>query len=162
MARSEPLRIHRSAVLPEWIDYNGHMNVAYYVLAFDHATDAMFDRLGIGRAYRETANCSTFAVEMNVSYVREVHAGDPLTFATWILGVDAKRLHYYHEMHHGTEGWLAAGCEFLSLHIDMERRRTAPFPDDIRAGLEEMRDAHALLPRPERVGRVFGVPVPAR
>lgn len=157
MATPEPLRVHREAVRPEWIDYNGHMNVAYYVLAFDHATDAMYDRLGLDRAYRERTNCSTFAVEMNVSYVREVHEGDALSFATWIVGVDDKRLHYYHEMYHADEGWLAATCELLSLHIDMARRRTVPFPEDIRAGLEAVRAEHAKLPRPERIGRTFGV-----
>jgi len=160
MATGEPLRVYREAVLPEWIDYNGHMNVAYYVLAFDHATDAMYDHLGLDRAYRERTGCSTFAVEMNVSYVREVHEGDPLAFATWILGVDDKRLHYYHEMYHGAEGWLAATCELLSLHIDMARRRTAPFSEDIRTRLEAVRAAHAALPRPERVGRTFGVKDP--
>ena len=66
MTIEAPLQIYRDRVRPEWIDYNGHMNVAYYVLAFDYATDAFFDHLGIGRDYKNAANCSTFAVEMNV------------------------------------------------------------------------------------------------
>lgn len=153
-----PLQLYRDRVRPEWIDHNGHMNVAYYVLAFDYATDAFFDYLGLGIRYLEKHSCSTFAVEMNVSYVREVHEGDPLVFRTWLLGHDAKRLHYYHEMYHGEDGWLAAGCELMSLHIDMAIRRTAPFPDRIRMKLDEVAVAHAAVPAPERVGRVIAIP----
>lgn len=159
MTIEAPLQIYRDRVRPEWIDYNGHMNVAYYVLAFDYATDAFFDYLRLGKDYLKQANCSTFAVEMNVSYVREVHEGDPLAFRTWLLGHDAKRLHYYHEMYHADEGWLAAGCELMSLHIDMSVRRTAPFPDDVKSWLGEVAAAHTAIPAPERVGRKITVPV---
>jgi acyl-CoA thioester hydrolase len=158
MALEAPLRIYTDTVRPEWIDYNGHMNVAYYVLAFDYATDAFFDYLGIGRAYKEGSGCSTFAADMNAGYRREVHVGDPLAFATWFLGHDDKRLHYYHEMYHGTEGWLASTCELLSLHIDMAARRTAPFPDIVMARLEEVRAAHASVRLPEGVGRQIRAP----
>lgn len=158
MSTDAPFTRYRDTVRPEWIDYNGHMNVAYYVLAFDYATDAFFDHLGIGQSYKNSTDHSTFAVEMNVSYIREVHEGDPLSFATWFLGHDAKRLHYIHEMYHGDEGWLAARCELLSLHIDMSARRTAPFPDNVMARLGEIRAAHAKLPVPEGVGRGFGIP----
>lgn len=158
MMKDAPLQLYRDRVRPEWIDYNGHMNVAFYVLAFDYATDAFFDHLGIGRDYKEAANSSTFAVEMNVSYVREVHEGDPLAFRTWLLGHDAKRLHYYHEMYHAEEGWLAAGCELMSLHIDMSIRRTAPFPGHIMSRLAEVAATHAAAPAPDRVGRVISMP----
>ena len=158
MTIEDPLQIYRDRVRHEWIDYNGHMNVAYYVLAFDYATDAFFDYLGIGRAYKQSADRSTFAVEMNVSYIRELHEGDPLTFRTWLLGCDAKRLHYYHEMCHEPEGWLAAGCELMSLHIDMSARRTTPFPDDIKVRLDKVATAHAAIPAPERVGRRIAMP----
>lgn len=158
MTMDAPLQLYRDRVRPEWIDYNGHMNVAYYVLAFDYATDAFFDYLGVGRDYKEAHDYSTFAVEMNVSYVREVREGDPLAFRTWLLGHDAKRLHYYHEMRHGDEGWLAAGCELMSLHIDMAIRRTAPFPDQIMANLDRVAAAYAAVPAPERVGRKISMP----
>jgi len=158
MTIEAPLQIYRDNVRPEWIDHNGHMNVAYYVLGFDYATDAFFDYLGLGQSYLQRANSSTFAVEMNVSYVREVHEGDPLVFRTWLLGHDHKRLHYYHEMYHANEGWLAAGCELMSLHIDMSVRRTAPFPDSIRLRLADVAAAHDAIPVPERVGRRIAMP----
>ena len=153
-----PLKIYTDTVRPEWIDYNGHMNVAYYVLAFDYATDALFDHLGVGQDYKNESGCSTFAVDMNVGYRREVQEGDPLSFATWFLGYDAKRLHFFHEMYHATEGWLAANCELLSLHIDMARRKTAPFPDSILSRLAAVRAAHSRLPAPEGVGRKIRAP----
>jgi len=158
MAIEAPLRIYTDTVRPEWIDYNGHMNVAYYVLAFDYATDAFFDYLGIGREYKERSGCSTFAADMNIGYRREVHEGDPLSFATWFLGHDDKRLHYYHEMYHATEGWLASTCELLSLHIDMAARRTTPFPDAVTARFREVRESHATVPLPEGVGRQIRAP----
>ena len=83
-----PLELHTSTVLPEWIDYNGHMNVAYYVLAFDHATDAFLDYLGLDHAYKARANVTTFVADMNVTYVREVVEGDPLRFTTQLLEHD--------------------------------------------------------------------------
>jgi len=158
MAIDVPLRLYTDTVRPEWIDYNGHMNVAYYVLAFDNATDAFFDYLGIGRAYKEASGCSTFAADMNLGYRREVHEGDALAFATWFLGHDDKRLHYYHEMYHAAEGWLAASCELLSLHIDMAARRVAPFPGTVMARLKDIRAAHAAAPRPDGVGRQIRAP----
>ena len=63
MRIESPLCLYTGEALPEWIDYNGHMNVAYYVLAFDHATDAFLDYLGMGQAYRDEQNCSAFVVE---------------------------------------------------------------------------------------------------
>src|SRR5689334_23702602 len=95
----EPLlSLHTEEVLPEWVDYNGHMNVAWYVLAFDHATDALLDWLGLGRAYAESENRSVFVLETHVTYEREVTAGDTLRFRTRLIDHDARRLHVFHEM----------------------------------------------------------------
>ena len=77
MTANGPLQLHESVVQPEWIDYNGHMNVAFYVLAFDHATDAFLDHIGLDHRYKNEANCTTFVVDMNVCYLGEVLEGDP-------------------------------------------------------------------------------------
>ena len=151
------LRLHAESVRPEWIDYNGHMNVAYYVLAFDHATDRLLDHVGLGAAYVESENQSVFVLEMHVTYDREVTAGDPLAFTTRILDVDAKRVHLQHAMHHETQGWLAATNELVLMHIDLEARRSAPLPIAARTRLETIRDAQAGLPVPSQVGRAIGL-----
>ena len=151
------LELHREVVRPEYIDWNGHMNVAYYVLVFDHATDALFDHIGLDEAYRKERDFTTFTLEAQVTYQREVLEGDPLRITTQLLDYDHKRAHYFHRMHHAEEGWLAATNELLSLHIDTRKRRSAPFPDDILARWAEIHEAHAALPRPPEAGRAMGI-----
>ena len=92
---SAPLDRHRANVRPEWIDANGHMNVGYYVIAFDHATDTLCDQLGVGWSYVEHRLGMVFILEAHVTYDREVHAADLLRITTQILDHDAKRLHFF-------------------------------------------------------------------
>ena len=155
---SAPFQFHAETVRPEWIDYNGHMNVAYYLLAFDHATDAVLDHFGIGKDYAESAGRSMFVVEAHLTYAREVTQGDGLRFASTILAADAKRLHLFHEMRHAGEGFLAATAEFLLLHVDLADRRAAPFAEETRGRLAAAAEAHAALPRPPQAGRAVGQP----
>ena len=90
---NERLVVHRSAVRPDWIDYNGHMNVAFYLLAFDQALDALFDAIGLTQPYRKRHRVSTFALEVHLCYLREVHLKDPLRFEVQMLDLDEKRFH---------------------------------------------------------------------
>ncbi|WP_372398526.1 thioesterase family protein [Azospirillum sp. HJ39] len=148
-----PLDLHRETVRPEWIDYNGHMNVAYYLLAFDHATDAVLDRFGIGKAYVAAENRSVFVVDAHLTYAREVTEGAPLRFASRLLGADAKRLHLFHEMRHAEDGWLAATAEFMLLHVDLASRKTNPFPPAVAEALARQAAAHGAEPWPPQAGR---------
>ncbi len=157
MSIPAPLTLHREAVQPAWIDYNGHMNVAYYVLAFDHATDALFDFLQVGETYRRATGCSFFAVRQNIDYVQEVHAGEMLSFETHFLGCDGKRLHFHHAMYHLQKGYLAATTELLALHVNLAARRAAPIPEDARARAGDLAEAHAILPEPEGLARKIGL-----
>ena len=150
-------RLHRETVRPEWVDYNGHMNVAYYVLIFDHATDAVLDRLGIGQAYRERSGCSVFVAEAHVTYEREAHEGQQVEMESRVMGFDGKRLILYHEMTFPDENGLVASNEVLCLHVDLEARRTAPLPADAASRLAEVADAHARLPPPLRAGRAISL-----
>jgi acyl-CoA thioester hydrolase len=99
------------------------MNVAYYVLAFDRATDAFYDALGIGWPYLERERKSLFTLAMNVDYVREVMAGTRVRIESRLLDYDPKRIHYFHAMHDAREGWLAATNELVAMHVDMASRR---------------------------------------
>jgi acyl-CoA thioester hydrolase len=155
---TDPLiRLHTETVRPEWIDYNGHMNVAYYVLAFDHATDRLLDHAGLGIAYVKETNRSVFVLEMHVTYEREVGEGDSLAFTTRILDIDAKRVHLIHAMHHAAEGWLAATNELVLMHIDLEARRSCPLPESALKALTEIHRSQASLPMPPQTGRVIGL-----
>jgi acyl-CoA thioester hydrolase len=153
-------RTCRLPVAPDWIDYNGHMNVGYYVVAFDRASDALLDHLDLGEAYRRRADASVFVVEAHVTYDREVREGDPLLFETILLNADAKRLHFIHRMYHETEGFLAATNEIMGLHVDLNARRSAPFPGEVAAGITAMVEAHSGVERPPQVGRLIGIPAP--
>jgi|SRR5690348_2646414 len=141
----------------EWTDQNGHMNVAYYVLAFDRATDAFYDTLGIGWSYLDRTGRSVFTLAMNVDYLGEVFAGDSVRIVGRVIDCDYKRIHYCHEMHHATKGYLAATNEVLSMHVNMATRRSEPFPPDLQTRFAEVKAAHAALPLPQQVGRKLGI-----
>ena len=152
-----PLELHTDRVRPEWIDANDHMNVAYYMLAFDGATDALLDYLGLDPEYTQATGGSTFTAEAHISYLREVLEGDPLRFTTRLLAYDAKRFHYVHCMYHAEKNHLAATCEFMVLSVDLKNRRVAPLPELALTKLDELLRAHADLPVPEQVGHVMAV-----
>lgn len=145
-------------VEPAWIDYNGHMNMAYYHVLFDKAVDEGFGVTGLGPDYVEERNASYFAAEVHVLYKRELKANDAVRVTLQLLDFDEKRLHFYMEIRHATEGWVAATSENLALHVDMGSRKVAPFPDDILRHLSVMKAAHARLPRPGAIGRVIAIP----
>ena len=152
-----PFDRYRTSVRPEWIDNNGHMNMGYYVVVFDLATDEWLGWVGLDAAHRETQKVTTFCLEAHVTYHREVRAGDPLRFTTRLLGHDAKRVHYIHEMFHADEGYLASTNELMSLHVSEATRRGAPMAPAILARLAQVQVVHDALPRLPQVGRVMGL-----
>lgn len=145
-------------VEPQWIDRNGHLNMAYYHVLFDQATDEVLSLVGLNQDYLEARNGSSFTAECHVLYKRELTESDLVRVTAQLIDFDDKRLHYYLEMRHAQEGWLAATSENLSLHIDMTDRKVAPFPADILANLALMKAAHRLMPSPAAVGRIIGMP----
>ena len=152
-----PLSLHRDQVKAGWIDFNGHMNVAYYVLAFDYATDAFFEYLGLTTDYRHQERITTFAVEAHITYQREVMEGDGLRFTTQLIGYDDKRIHYFHRMFQDREDYLAATWESMSLAVDSDQRRVRSFPAAIIERISEVHSSHASLPRPGALGSVIDV-----
>jgi len=145
----------RIRVRPEWIDYNGHMNVGYYHVAFDIAAEEFFQFLGFTPEFRRRHDATTFALESHLNFLREVKEGDPLRFEARLLDHDAKRIHFYQEMFHAEGGYLAASCESLSAHVNQKARRTAPMPEELLERLGRIRQAHAALPRPWQVGHAI-------
>ena len=133
------------------------MNVAFYVLVLDHATDAMLEFLQLTLDYKTKENTTTFVADMNVTYQQEIKEGDLLRFATRILDCYEKRIHFWHEMHHATKGYLAATNELISMHIKLSSRRVGPVAADIAEWVADVRDVHANLTLPEGIGRVNGM-----
>jgi acyl-CoA thioester hydrolase len=145
-------------VEPEWIDYNGHLNMAYYNVLFDRAVDEAYELMGCGLAYLKNSRHSTFTAEAHIRYLRELHAGAPVRVTLQLIDFDEKRMHYFEQLLHAEEGWLSATSENLVLHVDITKKKVAPFPDFITARLAKMKAAHAHLPVPDGVGRRIAMP----
>ncbi len=152
-----PFDHYRDVVRPEWTDHNQHLNVGYYVLVFDFATDDFLDYVGLTTAHREAQQISTFCLEGHITYQREVREGAPLRFTTQLLDFDEKRIHYLHKMYHADEGYLAATNELISLHVSQATRRATPMTPEIQTWLGRMQLAHDALGRPREAGRVMGL-----
>lgn len=146
--------IYRTSVSPEWIDHNDHMNVAYYVLAFDEATDAVYERWGIGLHCAATHGCSVFTVGMNVDYFDELFAGDDIRIETTLVDYDQKRVHYVHRMFNEKTRTLAATNECLGLNVDIATRKSTVFPGRVFKQLDDAVDRDQEL---EQLGRVLSI-----
>ncbi len=156
MAEAGPFKSRPMTVEKDWIDYNGHMNMAYYNVLFDRCADDAFDLFGCGAAYASERKLTVYTAEIHVCYVRELHEGDRVHVTFQMIDHDDKRIHAYQEIYH-EDGWLAASCEVLSLHIDMAGPKVSPFPADVAEKIERMAAAHAALPRPARAGRSIAI-----
>ena len=152
-----PHNCPQQTVQADWIDYNGHLNMAFYHVMFDRAVDHVYDHLGIGAAYVAESRGSCFTMEVHVNYVNELVLDDPVAITFQLLDHDSKRLHYYQEMVHAETGELAATSEQLGMHVDMVERASAPFPSQQLQAIEQLMELHRSLPRPERVGRQMGI-----
>jgi len=145
-------------VEPQWIDFNGHLNMAYYTVLFDRAVDEIYELIGLGPAYLKQHGHSTMVAEMHVRYLRELHEGDAVRVSVQLLDYDAKRVQLFEQLLHATENWVSTTCETMTLHVDMAAKKVAPFPDSITHALERMKTAHAVLPLPEGAGRSVAMP----
>lgn len=158
LLRPEPFLSSVMAIEPQWIDYNGHLNMAYYNVLFDRAVDELWLQFGMGPAYIKERNKSTFTAECHVRYVREIHLADPVQVSVLIVAADSKRVHTYKELRHATEGWISATSENMTLHMDMVARKVAPFPDDIQARIDLLAKSQLSVPRPNAIGRSITMP----
>lgn len=143
-------------VQPEWIDYNGHMNMAYYTLLFDRCADEAYAYLGFGAEYAATSGFTTYTGSFQIRYRRELHEGDRVRVHLNLLDHDNSKFHTWQELYH-EDGWLAATGEALGLHIDQAGPKVAPFPPDIYKRLAAMKKAHEPLGTPAAAGRPIGI-----
>lgn len=152
---ADPWEVHCDTVTRDLLDYNGHMNVAGYMVIFDRAADELFARAGFSAAYRQEFGGSVFALEHHIRYLREVKEGDPVRVLAQFVAADDKRMLYFMRMQHRTEGWDAATLEAMSAHVDLATRRTAPMRADLRARVDALIAAAPQAVRPE-LGRAIG------
>lgn len=147
-------------VLPEWIDVNQHMNVAYYVLAFDLAVDSLWERFGITENHINVGSSSTFAVESHITWQREMAETDSYVITTQLLAYDEKRIHQFMRMYHAEKHYLAATAEWLNLHVDLSVRKVSPWPKAILQQIAEFSDTQEAASWPPEAGKKMRVATP--
>ena len=152
------LTTYSTQVLPDWVDYNGHLRDAFYLLIFSYATDALMDTLGLDSDNREASGHSLFTLELHMNYLHEVKRGADVEVQTQLIAHDAKRLHLYHSLHLVGDEKALAGNEQMLLHVDLAGPHSAPFTEATLARLATISSAQADLPRPALLGRVIGLP----
>ena len=140
-------------VKSEWIDLNGHMNLAYYIVLFDQAFDLILAEWDLDWEYTKRTNQGLFVVETHTLYEQELVAGAAVRVRSWVIDVDSKRLHVAHEMYRASDMRRAACIETLNLHVDLENRRVTPWPEARRSAMDAAALAHREAGLPEWVGR---------
>lgn len=155
--KGQEIELMSRQVPAEWIDYNGHMNVAYYLLAADNAFDVFLKHIGIDGDKVSRGAVSTFALENHIVYLREMLQGDPFTATFQLLDRDHKRFHYLINLHQTAGGYHAAAIEGISIFMDMVARKTTAAPAEIAEKLEETWEAHKDVPWPAYAGRKIGL-----
>ena len=153
-----PIRTRARRVPAEWIDYNGHMNVAYYTMAFDQAFDEILDeRLGVGESLAREHRMGPMALQTQIHYLGELLEGTEIACDFQLLDADAKRMHFFFTMINLATGETAATYESLTMNVDLEARRSAPYPERAQERIGRLRALHATLARPPLAGNPLGI-----
>ena len=124
------VHIDTRKIIKEWLDYNGHMNMAYYVLIFDQAWENILNKFQMGGEKAEESKRTTMVVETRTTYDREVKEGDEVEVYVSYFDHDKKRLHLKCEMYEKKTKKLSATMENLSLYIDLDKRKVTEFEDE--------------------------------
>ena len=152
-----PIVLPARQVPTEWIDYNGHMNVAYYTMAFDQAMDIFLEaELGIGEAHAARVQQGPYALQANFQYLGEVLEGESFVISVRLIDCDAKRMHIFVEMRNASGG-LAATGEHMLMNVDLVARRSTPYPEWAQKRMADMLAAHSKLEKPAQLGVTIGI-----
>jgi acyl-CoA thioester hydrolase len=149
---------YRTTIQPEWVDYNGHLRDAFYLLIFSYATDALMDQLGLDEAGRTRTGHTLYTLECHLNYLAEIKLGAEVEVRTQLLAHDRKRLHLHHGLYYPNDNQLLAASEQMLMNIDSFEVRSAPFDEQVLAQVLALGEAHCELPRPLHVGRIIGLP----
>jgi acyl-CoA thioesterase FadM len=142
---------YRARILPDWIDYNGHLRDAYYGLIASYAVDEVMDHLGLDAAYRQTTRCTLYSLELHLHFLHEVKSTDDLTVTTSVLDFDRKRIHAGLKFRCSSVSEPVAIADMMLLHVHQgEKPAAAPFPEAVLSQLGALKlsasDAEAFGP----------------
>ncbi|WP_180699309.1 thioesterase family protein [Pseudomonas crudilactis] len=152
------LTTYQTRIIPDWVDYNGHLRDAFYLLIFSYATDALMDRLGMDSNNRDASGHSLFTLELHLNYLHEVKLDTEVEVRTQIIGHDSKRLHLYHSLYKVDDDQELAGNEQMLLHVDLAGPRSAPFSADTLSRLQSIVAEQKDLPAPAYIGCIIALP----
>nr|WP_314616900.1 thioesterase family protein [uncultured Pseudomonas sp.] len=155
------LTTYRTPVQEDWVDYNGHLRDAFYLLIFSYATDALMERIGLDADSRGQSGNSLFTLEAHINYLHEVKLGTEVWVQTQIVGFDRKRLHVYHCLHRAGFDEALAASEQMLLHVDLAGPKSSPFAERSVELLQGLLAEQQDLPAPAFTGRVIGLPAKA-
>ncbi|MFJ3524463.1 thioesterase family protein [Pseudomonas sp. NPDC090203] len=153
------LTTYKTPILQDWVDYNGHLRDAFYLLIFSYATDAFMDRIGLASDDRDASGNSLFTLEAHINYLHEVKLGEEVEVRTQIVAHDLKRVQLYHSLYKaGGDEELAASDQML-LHVDLAAGpKSAPFSEHSLEALRVLTEAQHDQPAPAYTGRTIGLP----
>lgn len=152
------LTSYRTAILPEWVDYNNHLRDAFYLLIFSYATDALMDRIGLDEPGRTRTGHTLYTLECHLNYLNEVKLGSEVEVRTHLLAYDRKRLHVHLGLYRPGDEQLLAASEQMLMNIDHAAGRSAPFDEAVLTQIQALHEMQKDLPRPIHIGRVIGLP----
>lgn len=151
------LPTYRTTISPDWVDYNGHLRDAFYLLIFSHATDALMDVLGLDEAGRARTGHTLYTLECHLNFLAEVKEGERVEVRTQLLAHDAKRLHIHHGLYRPGEDISLAESEQMLMNIDSTAGHAAPFDEQVAERVTKLAAEQQSLQRPACVGRVIGL-----
>jgi len=153
-----PVPTCRQSVLPEWIDYNGHMNVGYYGLAFDQALDVLFsEHLGVGAEHVRATGQGPYVLQSHQHFLKELRQAEEFTVRFRLIDHDDKRLHLFAEMVSDTSGDICATQEVMVMNVDHQSRRSAAYPDWAVQRFAQMKADHNDLAPSSQLGATLGI-----
>ena len=144
---------YRGTVYPWQCDHVGHMNIMWYVGKFDEANWNFFARLGLTPTYLRESGRGMAAVQQNISYKRELLAGDIVEITSSLLEIRHKSIRFVHEMRNAETGEVAALCELTGVYMDRRLRKSCAFPDEIRKMAEALLSEEDITRRPDSTSR---------
>ena len=153
-----PFAEFRTEVAPEWVDHNGHMGIRSYTKVFDQAARLFYRHLGITRESLGPGNGSLFALQEGSWFRREVMLGDPLQVLSQLIDCDHSKVVIFHTLVQTRDDYVAVLNEIIEIHIAMDTRKPAPFPQAVQDRLAEVMAVHGRLERPAQSGRGIAIP----
>ena len=152
---SDLLRTWQGHVLPEWVDYNKHLNDAYYMVAFSYATDGLMEAIGLDAATRKATGHTIFTLEVHLNYLKELKGGAAIEVKTQLLAADSKRLRIFHTLHQQGDPTIHATNEQTLLHVDLAGPKACSFDAPIQTKVNTLLASHQGLPWHANAGRAI-------